>query len=103
MLVFCCLHILSDCSCEAAFEGHTSVVQALVEEGADINALTEDGRTPLFQAALRGHLDCVKALLQLKADPTIANAEDKTAADVAATTEIVDAIEGPAEKKARTE
>lgn len=78
-------------------------MRALVKAGADINALTEDGRTPLFQAAFLGHLDCVKALVELKADATIANNEGKTPADVAKTSEICDILQAPPNKKVRTD
>lgn len=79
------------------------MVRALVEAGADINALTEDGRTPLFQAAFRGHATCVAALLELHADRTIANADGKTPADATEEDAIVNLLQHPPEKKARTE
>lgn len=79
------------------------MVKILVDAGADINSVTDDGRTALLQAALRGQVESVRVLLQLKADATIMNDEGKTPADVAEKREILDLLEAPAEKKARIE
>ena len=35
---------------EAARNGHTKIVQALISAGADVHALDENGRTPLHEA-----------------------------------------------------
>ena len=39
-------------------------VQSLIERGADVNAKSEKGRTPLMMAAMFGHKDIVKALIE---------------------------------------
>lgn len=47
----------------AAGAGHTDVVELLITNGADVNAVTPDGRTPLHQAAQNGHTSAVELLL----------------------------------------
>lgn len=84
-------------------EGHEEVIRALLKAGADINALSEDGRTPLFLAAFKGREDCVRTLLNSNADRTISTMEGKTPAEAAATPAIALLLEAPAEKKARSE
>lgn len=43
-------------------------VKDLVEQGADVNAKDEYGRTPLYVASEEGHIDVVKYLLEHGAD-----------------------------------
>lgn len=96
--VFCTTFGLS--SELAAFEGHENVVRVLVEAGAEVDAVTTDLRTPLYQAAFKGNLACVRVLLERGADTTMKSTEGKTAADVAASSEIRAALaEGPPVKK----
>jgi ankyrin repeat protein len=52
------------CLYNAALNGHTRVVDMLVERGASPAALTVDGLSPLYAAAQEGHLGCVHALLR---------------------------------------
>mmetsp|Transcript_29834 Transcript_29834/g.65212 ORF Transcript_29834/g.65212 Transcript_29834/m.65212 type:complete len:884 (-) Transcript_29834:338-2989(-) len=47
----------------AAREWHESCIAALIEEGVDINAQNEEGRTPLTCAAQEGHVEVVKLLM----------------------------------------
>ena len=55
---------------EAANEGHTEMVQALLEAGADVNkGLFGSSKTALYYAARKGHTETVKLLLQKGADP----------------------------------
>jgi ankyrin repeat protein len=58
---------------EAAGEGHTHIVQALLAHGADVNAKNKFGCTALMMAAVEGHADIVQALLSQGAD---VNAKD---------------------------
>jgi ankyrin repeat protein len=51
----------------AAAEGHTKIVAALVDAGADVNK-TNSRHTPLSLAAERGHLDVLRILLSRKVD-----------------------------------
>ena len=48
--------------------GHIEVVRFLVENGASVNILGRDGRTPLYFAALDGHIDVVRFLVENGAD-----------------------------------
>jgi len=48
---------------DAAMNGHTNAVEALLAHSAEIEAKTNYGRTPLHYAAWDGHKDVVEALL----------------------------------------
>ncbi len=52
----------------AAIEGDVAGIQALLEQGADVNAKDSDGATALIFAASEGHKDVVKVLLDSGAD-----------------------------------
>ena len=68
----------------AAWEGHTEVVSALLEHGADVLARSTTGYSALLLAAREGYLDTTQALLTSGADVNDA-AEDGTTALVVAT------------------
>jgi hypothetical protein len=53
----------------AALVGDVDVTRALIDAGANPNALGGDGRTPLHAAAFAGHLPIVELLLEADADP----------------------------------
>lgn len=57
--------------------GNASIISAALAEGANVNADTGEGRTPLIVAAMSTHPEAVKALLERGADPS------KTAEDPA--------------------
>lgn len=56
--------------CSAAMKGDTAVVQALLDKGADVNAIFNGplGQTVLILAAEAGHNEIVKMLLAKGAD-----------------------------------
>ena len=53
---------------DAALVGDVAAVQAAIEGGASLKALSDDGHSPLHDAAIRGRLEVVMALLQHGAD-----------------------------------
>jgi len=50
---------------------HTRIPELLIDKGAEINAKTLDGRTPLYTATRRLNLDAVKLLLAAGGDPNL--------------------------------
>ena len=52
----------------AALLGHVVATKALLENGAEVNAVDEDNDTALHLAAWKGHVDVVKVLIQKGAD-----------------------------------
>jgi serine/threonine-protein kinase len=55
----------------ATFGGHEELARLLVESGANLNALSRSGATPLIYAALSGEDACAVFLLSANADPSI--------------------------------
>jgi len=68
----------------AAQNGHESVVRLLLDKGANINATTASGYSPLMLAALNGFLHVVQVLVANGADANAVTTGDLTALDVAA-------------------
>lgn len=66
----------------AAFRGHTTIITELIRHKAPLEAIDEDGYTPLLLAAFKGHLEAVDLLLAAGADPT-AQADENTLLAVA--------------------
>lgn len=52
----------------AARNGDTSIVRLLIEQGADVNVVTEHGHTVLYCAGGHGHLETLQLLLESGAD-----------------------------------
>ena len=61
---------------DAAMYGKLAKVEQLIAEGADVNAITECGKTPLMLAAMYGHKSVMEALLNAKADPNLGGEEE---------------------------
>uniref|UniRef100_G3NA71 BCL6 corepressor n=1 Tax=Gasterosteus aculeatus TaxID=69293 RepID=G3NA71_GASAC len=62
---YCALH-------EACARGWLTIVQHLLDYGADINCSAQDGTRPIHDAVENDHLDVVRVLLSYGADPTLA-------------------------------
>lgn len=58
--------------------GQREVVQALLKEGADINAKLSNGMTALIMASIGGHCEVVQALLKEGADVHAKDTDDMT-------------------------
>lgn len=54
---------------EAAYDGDTEQVRALLEQGSDPNGRTFKGRCALNAAAVKGHTEIVELLLEHGAEP----------------------------------
>lgn len=67
----------------AASGTEAQIVQLLMEKGADVNAASPNGSTPLMMAAQYGNEESVKLLLAGGADPKRRNQRDLTASDFA--------------------
>lgn len=59
----------------ASQEGHDSVVQILLNNGADVNLCANDGASPLLLACYNGHVNIVQHLLQNGADINLCTIE----------------------------
>ena len=55
----------------AANRGHSTIVELLVDSGAQLDVLDNDGATPMMIAALSGNTDCVKTIQQAGGDMEI--------------------------------
>ena len=58
--------------------GYTKMVELLLENNANIDALGEYGKTALVSAAERGHVETVKLLLQKGAEVDAVNSSGNT-------------------------
>ena len=59
---------------QAAGEGNIEAVKQAIDDGADVNAKTDDGGTPLHYAADGGHMEVAELLIAKGAD---VNADDE--------------------------
>ncbi len=57
----------------AVFAGQQDIVNQLLEKGADVNALSTNGSTPLMMAIYEGREDLAKLLLEKGANPSLRN------------------------------
>lgn len=68
---------------DAAFGGDLDTVNSLLARGGRVDAVNEQGRTPLVQAADQGHTEVVRLLLARGADPNHADMFGQTPLHVA--------------------
>ena len=61
--------------------GQGETAELLIAKGADVNAKSQRGRTPLHNAALSGHKKIAELLIANGADMNPKNANDKTPLD----------------------
>lgn len=59
------------------------MAQALIDKGADVNALQQGNNTPLHEAGQRGHAELIDALLAAGADKSLRNDEGNNAVGLA--------------------
>ena len=62
----------------ACENGHTTIVQNLLQNKANINAQDHNGWTPLYFACYYGKTENVHVLLNLNADPNIHNNDNES-------------------------
>jgi ankyrin repeat protein len=80
---------------KAARAGKTDMLEALLDEGIDVNTKDNDGMTALMWAAYKCHLTAVEFLLDNDADVNAKNNDGKTAFNLTEGgiyTEIVEAL-----------
>ncbi|XP_051509905.1 cyclin-dependent kinase 4 inhibitor C-like [Myxocyprinus asiaticus] len=68
---------------DAARDGYLDTLQVLVQNGADVNLLDDNGNLPLHLAAREGHLDVVQFLVSHCKKPFLPNAKGCTPRDLA--------------------
>lgn len=76
----------------ASLEGQTETVEALLEQGADVNATDSEGRTALMYAAVNMHTDAAKALLEHGADVNATANDGCTALMLAASSDDIEIV-----------
>jgi ankyrin repeat protein len=69
----------------AAFWGRESILEHLIDAGADVNAVDSNGRTPLHNAVRMSHLDTVHLLLRKNANRDARDKHNKTPAHYCST------------------
>jgi ankyrin repeat protein len=63
----------------AAMIGHTAAVAAFLDRGTPIDAVDQNGRTPLMEAVFGGHIDTIRELLDRGANVNAQDADGWTA------------------------
>ena len=77
----------------ASYNGHTEVVNLLIEKGADINVKdTSRGATPLHYASENGHTEVVNLLIEKGADIHVKDNSGNTPVHYARSTEVVNLL-----------
>jgi ankyrin repeat protein len=65
-----------------AAKGNDEVVKLFLQNGADVNARAEDGKTALIDAAKWGHCSTAALLLANRAEPALQDNKGRTAKDL---------------------
>lgn len=68
---------------DAAMYGNLAKVEQLIAKGAEVNAITECGKTPMMLAAMYGHKSVIETLINAGADPNLGADEDLEEGDTA--------------------
>ncbi|XP_078435681.1 ankyrin repeat family protein [Wolffia australiana] len=79
----------------ASANGHLLIVEYLINNGADPNALNAENNTPLHWACLNGHIEVVKALILAGGDLSRLNRYERSPVDEAVARgklDVIDAI-----------
>ena len=72
--------------CRATWIADRNIASLLIKAGADVNAPSADGRTPLHWAAFRGNKEFMEFLLESGADVHVEDSKGLTALDLVITT-----------------
>lgn len=78
----------------AAQNGHSEIVDLLLMLGANVNATTSYGNTPLHQACIGDHVECVKLLLNAGARRDVINRDNYFPSDMTENKEILSLLIG---------
>ncbi len=78
-----CLADLADQLCDAAMSNDIQTVNELITKGANVNAKSHYGLTPLECAVWNGHIQLVKLLIEKGADVNEKLDNDETALSIA--------------------
>lgn len=77
----------------ACWSGHTGTIQVLLDAGADVDAVDDDGWRAIHWAVQKGHLKCLEQLLAAGADVEAASDSGRRAIHIAAREGRLDCIE----------
>lgn len=77
----------------AAFSGHNDIISFLMESGADLTLVDDEGATALHKAAQEGQIATVKLLLGLGAKRDTQDSKGRTPKDVAKSEEVKQLLE----------
>ena len=67
----------------ASRAGHVEIVELLLSNGANVDAMSKSSATPLHFACAAGRVDVVRILLRFGADTKLKDKSDRDAIDVA--------------------
>lgn len=78
---------------EAALAGETEKVKSLLKENTNVDAVDEDGHTPLMYSSFNGHTEIAKILLDMGASVTAIDYAGRTALMYASTGPFPETVE----------